>query len=380
MIISKKQNSLYTYLLLILLILYSLKGAIYPTGLISKSIALLELGICAFLGLKALKIPKRNLTINILYLIFGLVTICYLLSPKIIMIMGKISTFAFYRDFCGAILPAIGIYFLARKNLVTLKLLKIFFVVLFFASIIAFFYETFTTMIEENKENITSNSSYRFVYIMPFIVFLKSKWNVLFFWSIAIIITLLSVKRGAILGLGIECSVYYWWQFRNSKHKIVYIIFTVLLLCLGWHYIYQYYQDNPYVQQRVEATVEGRTSGRDKIISKLFTYYFDSGIVKMSLGSGFANTTRIAGNYAHNDWMEMLIDCGAIGFFLYAFFYISLLFNIRKSQIPIKHLFCLIFLAFLPSSLYSMVFFSESSSMGFLWLGLGLGWKDAKVI
>ena len=129
---------------------------------------------------------------------------------------------------------------------------------------------------------------------------------------------------------------------------------------------------------RVEATIEGKTSGRDYIIMKLWSFYTNTSILQQIFGAGFARTLSIAGNYAHNDWIEMLIDCGFVGLLLYGLFYVALIRRIIFSIDKVKRLLSLLFIAFFPTSFYSMVFFSESSSIGFLWLGFAIGLIDLK--
>lgn len=341
-------------------------------------IAAAELGICFIMGFMTLKYKKRNSVINMLYIIIVLATVSFILSEKTIYssILGKTSTFTFFREFCGAVFPALGMYYLARKGQISLKLLTYFFYSIFIAAIIAFFYETITLMIDLNKQEITSNASYRFVYIMPFVVFIKGKIRIALLWVTAISLAVISVKRGAILGLTLECTLYYWWSYRASRHKMYYLLGIFLICMIGGHYLYEYYENDEYIQMRVEDTLEGKTSGRDSLITKLVHHYGEAGIVEMFKGAGFAQTLRIAGNYAHNDWMELLIDCGAVGLICYALFYGALLRSIRYSKNDFLKIQWLLFIAFFPTSFYSMVFFSEASSIGFIWLGFVLGYKD----
>lgn len=376
---NKNSNSFLTYILLILLVLYTLKGALYPTGPISMSIAALELGLCFVLALKTILIHNQNIIVNILYAIFILISLSYFLSSKTIYtIFGPLPTLVFFREFCGAVLPFFGMYYLARKGEVSKKILATFFQLLFIATVIEYFYETFTIMAEKNKEFITSNSAYRFVYIMPFVVMLKGNIRVLIFWIISMVLAIMSAKRGTILVLSLECIVYYYWRFKNSRNKIIFIVSAIFISIIGWHYLYTYYLGNEYIQMRVDSTMEGKTSGRDVLIDSLFKYYFNTNYIEILFGSGFANTVRIAGNYAHNDWVEFLIDCGLLGFILNLTFYINLFRRALTSKGRFKHFLWLILVAFFPTSFFSMVFFSESASIGFLWLGLIIGSSDTK--
>ena len=375
---TKSSNNILAKILLSLLVIYLLKGFLYPTGVISVTVASVITLLCFILGVKNLRFKQKSNIIDILYIIFCIVTVCYIISPKIVSTSnGYISTFAFFRDFCGALLPSYAMYYLVRKGYVTFKSLHIFFYAFFTASIIAFFYETLSYMVEINKENVTSNSAYRFVYLMPFVVFLRGNIKILILWIIALIIAVLSVKRGAILGLSLEFLTYYIWKFKNSRKKVLYIITDVISSAIGWHYLYKYYSENTYMQMRFEATLEGNTSDRDYLSAKMSEYFDNEGIFEKMLGTGFANTTNIAGNYAHSDWMEMLIDCGVLGLTFYALFYFYFIRSIYSTKSNIRKLLFLIFIAFFPTSFFSMVFFSESSSIGFLWLGFAIGLKDA---
>lgn len=367
------------YILLGLIIIYMLKGMVYPTGTISMCIAALELGICLLFGLKSLKFIYKSRIVYILYFLTILVTMSFFLSSKIRMSQfGSISTFTFYREFCGAVFPFFGMYFLVRKNKINKKLLTWSFYLIFLSAVAAFFFETVRGMIESNKEFLTSNGAYRFLYLMPFVVFIKNRYIITLLWIISFIIAIISAKRGTIVGLTFEFIVYYWWRFRESKNKWWFIIIALLLISISIHYLIQYYMDNQYFQMRVEATLEGKTSGRDYIIFKLLNYYTKANIFQQIFGCGFAITLSAAGNYAHNDWIEMLLDCGIIGVVLYGLFYLSLIRCIISSTDKIKKILLLIIIAFFPTSFYSMVFFSESSSIGFLWLGLAIGMVDKK--
>lgn len=375
---TKSYKYFYSNLLFFLLVLYLLKGALYPTGIISVAIASVESLLCLYLSILTLKFTHRCNIITILYAIFLLVSVCFILSPKSVQSdRGSLATFAFFRSFCGALLPSFAMYYLTRKGEVRLKLLHLFFYIFYISAIITFFYETLSLMVETNNENMTSNSAYRFVYLMPFVVMLRGEGKILSLWIIAITIAILSAKRGTILGMSLEFIIYYFWRFKVSKNKIIYIIVALFICAIGWHFLYEYYLANPFLQMRLEGTLEGNTSGRDYLTDKLLVHIFNGGIFELIFGSGFANTVNIAGNYAHSDWFEMFIDCGGIGLILYASFYFFLILSIFHTRTPWRNLLTLIFIAFFPSSFFSMVFFSESSSIGFLWLGLAMGYIDS---
>lgn len=376
------QSSFGAVILLILIILYTLKGALYPTGAISTGVAVLELGLCMFFGLKCVKLRYKNRIISILFITCMIILVSYILSPKVLNSSwrGTIKTFEFFREFCGAILPAFASYYLIRSNKLSVELLRIFFYVMFVASIIAFFHDTVAQMMEENKTEITSNYAYRFVYLMPFVPYIKGYLKVFVLWIIAFAICLLSAKRGTIITLTLEMMLFYWWQLKDSRHKGIFLIGIVVVLAVASDYLYQYYLNDPYFHARVEATLQGKTSGRDILITKILSSFNDLGLIRMIVGCGFASTVTAAGNYAHNDWVEMLYDFGLIGIFVYAVFYISIILTIRKSKREIRQILALLLIAFLLPSFFSMVFFSESTSIGLFFLGCALAMNDKNKI
>ena len=93
-------------------------------------------------------------------------------------------------------------------------------------------------------------------------------------------------------------------------------------------------------------------------------------MVDYFIGIGFCQSVCIAGNYAHNDWVEFLIGMGLIGIVIYFFFYLSLFryFLFRKKICNLSSFSLIVYMLFL-TSLYSMAFFNEPSCFCFILLG-----------
>lgn len=73
-------------------------------------------------------------------------------------------------------------------------------------------------------------------------------------------------------------------------------------------------------------------------------------------GRGTAQTVMIAGNYAHNDWLEFLTDNGLLGALLYLTTIVSLFFYRRKIQkgSPMRCAFMIVLLFWFIKSIFSM--------------------------
>ena len=175
---TKTTNSVWTIILLGLLLIYQLKEIVYPTGVISVSIALVELLICTVFLVMTFFSTDVSRVGKALMCIVGVVFISYMLSEKTVMgtSIGVISTFAFFREFCGAVLPFFVFYSLSRRGEINLNIIRTFFVLSFIIAIIVFFHTMLTLEHDETyMEEVTINASYRFVYLLPYIGLFKKK-------------------------------------------------------------------------------------------------------------------------------------------------------------------------------------------------------------
>ena len=79
------------------------------------------------------------------------------------------------------------------------------------------------------------------------------------------------------------------------------------------------------------------------------------------LGSGANATINIAGNYAHNDWLEIAVNNGLIGIVIYVVYWISLFKTCRNAKLYPKYYLILttfIIIVFMET-LFSMSYNSQ---------------------
>ena len=118
-------------------------------------------------------------------------------------------------------------------------------------------------------------------------------------------------------------------------------------------------------------------SGRDIIYAKLFDYVWNEcSSVNILFGSGADYSVVIAGNFAHNDWLELLVDCGLTGVTVYAFYFAALYQSALRipSKNAAKPMACLCLFILLSRSLFSM-----SYGDLFFPLALALGYSLAQI-
>ncbi len=84
------------------------------------------------------------------------------------------------------------------------------------------------------------------------------------------------------------------------------------------------FETNDYFRFRIEQTLEGESSSRDVIYSQLWSHYLgNDSYLELIFGEGAFYTVNITiGNHkAHNDWLEILIDCGLLGVISYIYYW-----------------------------------------------------------
>lgn len=378
------KSSRAAYIFLAIVLLYALKGMVYPTGVLSVGVALIELSICAYFLIKTALFKRQNTILYTLYALIGIVTVSYLISPKVVhsLMAGEFQTFTFFREFAGSVLPFFPIYYLARKGEISRQLFIAFFVSIFIASIFNYFYQEVILKIEfaERGDKITSNYAYVFVYLMPYMSLFRNRLATVVFWSVAIALSLMSAKRGTIFGVTVLLLFYIWNTLMTSKRKVSIGMLITVLLVIASYFVYDFYDSNLYLQERLRSTLEGNTSSRDYLVNSLWSAFNASSLSELLFGHGFVSTLAVAGNYAHNDWLEILFDCGLVGILAYFSFYCMLFRRMIVTKSSDKFTLIMITTALGMSSIYSMSVFNTETSYCFMLLGYILGGKRRLVI
>ena len=123
----------------------------------------------------------------------------------------------------------------------------------------------------------------------------------------------------------------------------------------------------------MEATLNGDSSGRDTIYKDLYRLFFNTvSEFTILFGYGANATIKYLGIEAHNDWLEILINNGLLGVFLYLIywlFYYQTWKQMKKiTSTYIYYTFGAYFLIMFLFSLYSMSYASIAISAK---LGIG---------
>lgn len=304
-------------------------------------------------------LPRFYKAMNVLLFVFLIYGIVYILIGDTVVFRGNvgINKGSFLIGPLRSFLPFYAFFVFSKKGLLTETGLKIWAVVFFLQTLIFFFYSTTFRGIEMGE--YTSGIVYSFVMLLPYL-FLIKKRKVLpyIFLVIMLYIILLGVKRGAIL-IGIVFMVYFVLtklKTASSSKKVGALLAIIVLLFVGMKMLTNFYNTSRHFQQRVEETKAGNVSGRDNIIYRLWNTYSQSNMGRLLFGYGGDGSVKISGQYAHNDWIEILVDEGVVGFVIYFAFWLSLFAERRKKNPFVYNIITSSILIMFPRTFFSMLY------------------------
>lgn len=355
--------------LIFTLLAYFGQGVLYSSGsFISQLFLVLILMISGFYFISSFFIYK-----GISSSFYFAWTIFFLLN-----IVGFVFTGDFYDPEHYAMFKAILInflvfypfYYFAKIGVLKTKHLTRFFFVMLPLLILQFF------MNEENiidsrlsdNENVVNNIAYSFVWLIPFLFLFRNKIFSLLFISIILFFIIEGAKRGAIITGVIGALIFLYYIFKKIKMRstVISYLFVTFLISSFAYFTYQMFLSNEFLQDRFSSIDEGG-SGRDIIFMNITNAWINSdNIINLLFGYGFAASWKFAGNYAHNDWLELLSNFGLIGIIIYIYlFYYSIKYLFTKSWNADKKLLMLtIVVMWFIITIFSMGY--TNSSNGFL--------------
>lgn len=219
--------------------------------------------------------------------------------------------------------PVFAFFTFAMSGQLTKKTMKIsvwIFLVIAILSYFAYEKKALDLLVNNRYEEITNNSTYFFVALFPFL-FLFDKKIIQYALILCIMVFVISgMKRGAILTGLLLLLWFITRSFRNATgvQKCLVLLGTVAVVFVGIRYVEYLFSTSDYFQYRVNDTLEGHSSGRNKLYSVYWNHFLNnSNLIQTLFGEGAYHTENILGYKAHNDWLELLIDCGVFGVLMY---------------------------------------------------------------
>jgi len=234
--------------------------------------------------------------------------------------------------------------------------------------------------------NIVNNIAYRFVALFLFIfLFQRKKLLSIIMTTIILYFVISGAKRGAFLVsmIILICFIFYQMKTNDNKNSISTFAGNTTFIVIILIVLNRLYLENQYLNSRLAALVQGDSSGRSIIYSNILNNWIKSDAFYKTFGHGFAASITISGtgNYAHNDWLEMLSNFGMVGIIVYIMvFYhgIRLAFN-KNWNIDKRILAGTIIIAGFAISLFSMWYTSLGSYLYSMLLAYLIGSRAASI-
>lgn len=212
-------------------------------------------------------------------------------------------------------------------------------------------------------EFVTNNGGYMIPLVFPLLGIFLEKWWSWILLAIAVILTLMSAKRGAIVCISVEALLFVHYKLKTGSNKAWTIFFTFISLVLLAGLTYKYISNDAFLLGRFQ----GDSSGRDSIYRTLWNLYANADYLEQLFGFGFLQTLEINGIFAHSDWLELIIDQGILGVVVYLLIFYSLIkcyFQIVNKTAPqYRFIYLAAVLCWSLKSIFSMGYNSPEASM-----------------
>lgn len=329
----KERYILYLYFLL--WFLYELQGVFWTAGNSLSLVIILSLtAISLFYAVKVNLEGGRRLqfinALNLLLIMFTLYGIVYIIEgPRATLGVTQSKPYNYLKAIYNSLLPIYTFYYFSRKKILNHSLLTRIGPLFFVMVVVSYWHfeevRSGMQMRDGAPVDVVNYECYAFLSLFTVLtVYHKRAW--IQYLGIVFVMTFIfmGMKRGAIF-VGILCTVWYSYELLKSskgyKRVLVILLSTFALLFLSY-LVLHLLETNDFFHKRFQSTVEGNTSGRDILFYRFFYYYiYDTDAFQFLFGSGANATLSVSYNYAHNDWLELAVNQGVLGLFLYLYFW-----------------------------------------------------------
>ena len=249
----------------------------------------------------------------------------------------------------GLLFLVFFIYSFRFPDLVLVRSKQFFYIILFYSGFL---------FLTSNIKDRNVYLSYYALASLPWILLFKNKTiryiGVLFI----IYIVVYAEKRGGFLALLFSITIYLFIEnyiFKKEKGLgIFYVIFSsgfVLFIFLQLSQIAE-----SMIFKRIGMIKKDEGSGRMEIYENLFNAIKKFDVYTLIFGNGHNSVTNIIQTFAHNEFLQIMVDYGIVGLFLYITLHILLIkkcFALLKERSPYASSFVASYILFLTIAMVS---------------------------
>lgn len=278
----------------------------------------------------------------------------------------KPASYYYIQQSMNSLLPIFLFYHYSKKGFLTEERLRIYLILFIIVSICDFQHSYQEKLISDvyGRTEFTNNVSYSFLALMPMLYLYNKKPLFQYLLaSMVLMFIMMGMKRGAII-IGALCFFQFlylnWKNASKSNDKMFICLLTILIIVAVCWYVNYLLASSDYLLQRLQATEEMDSSGRDDLVKTIWSnYWLRINVFTLLLGNGANSTIAFAGNYAHQDWLETLCNNGLIGIICLLSFYINfyklaISKSLHSANIIMSSIFKMLFFICIMKTLFSM--------------------------
>lgn len=356
-----RQENIYT----LIWCLYYMQGTLYAEGsAISQGLLAVFLLMSLYYFIKVFKytnVPKPVLALKYLAILFGIYGLLRLgVSTTGWKYVNESTTY--FKEYEISILPFFAFYYFSREHMINSKWFYNFSFIFFVTAIASFFYQEAQALLHSWRQEVTNNSGYFVVSLMPLLVFLRKKPLIQYIaLFVVFILVMQGMKRGAILACIFGGAYFVWASYNKAKgtKKFLFVILGGVAVVGAIVFFQNLLANSDYMQLRLEQTRNGDMSERENMYPAYYQYFFDNaGFLEYLFGYGADGTLKNMGDFAHQDWLETLMNQGFLGLSLLLFFWVCMLMTLLRSRMQncpnITVIIALFVIIYLMKSMFSM--------------------------
>ena len=277
------------------------------------------------------KLPFLLRGLNALIIMFSVYGLVLLIGYNPNEYAIETSSYDYLRVVYKSLLPIYAFYYFTKKGYFEKKIFFVWVVLFFVLTTLEFYgiqqkHLLWAISVNSKRTEFTNNIGYSFLALLPLISFFDKKKGIQYFAvAYCVLFMLFAVKRGALIIGSLGVCMMLWKEvnrrdFLASKLKL--FVLCTIFVCMGFAYVHNLMESDSYFKERTEKTLDGYSSGRDKLYLVFADYFWNKTTPAQFLfGSGANATIKISYNYAHNDWLEIAVNQGVLGIMIYLIYW-----------------------------------------------------------
>lgn len=301
---------------------------------------------------------------NVLFLMFFFYGIFLLISDERIysILQLEVSKYMYLLKIANSLLPFYAFYAFTRNGGMRDSDIQWWIIVFFIIVVLSYFHKN-QVLLEEytsrkfGREEFTNNYGYSIAALIPVTIFYSKKPLFQYvLWGVCLLFVVMSVKRGAMIVSVMSVSFFIYCNLKTQqKRSTIFqiLLFSVILVIALYLFFAHLWESQAYFNQKIQLALDGDVNHRDEIASMMVNHLQNgASFIELLFGGGAYNTLRVTGRLAHNDWLEIAMNQGALGISVFILYWRTLIKTCIKSKGNI--------LCFLGISSFFIIFFTKT--------------------